>query len=230
MVWKYVDESGNVTYYRYDDGSSWWDFGRLTGGKIISSTVYAGLGGGISLTTSTTMGELKTSSTLDMLIDPGKTGDATVFFGDDAHEDTLVSNCASNQFLNNSTFGQVLESDSLISNCSYNAFNGMVETDTLTFNSWFGLTRYIDADYTATATDWQILVEDTARVTLPALSIAYDSLTTNTGYSLQLDIWASTDACTISTVADSIWGNTEIVLSPRDNASLRAGKDWWILR
>ena len=108
--------------------------------------------------------------------------------------------------------------------------NGSAEIDTLRFDSWYGLVRYIDADYTATASDWQICVEDTARVTLPALSIAWDSLTANTGYALQLDIWASTDACTISTVADSIYCHAEIVLSPGDNASLRAGRDFWIVR
>jgi len=221
MVFKFVEDDGTGHTWRFDDGPTWFRCSDV----VEAPSLFAGAGPSTQIypaTIRTNAGQLS--------IDPALSSAAWLYLCGDGDADSLRSYAAYNNFKFDTYFGQVGVADTLISNCSYNAFNGSMSADALQLDAVYGLIRSITADYVATASDWQILVEDTARVTLPALSIAFDSVSAATGYGLQIDVWASTDACTISTVADSIWGNVEVILTPGDNASFRACKDWWIIR
>ena len=130
--------------------------------------------------------------------------------------------------------GVVGDNDTLNVNCVESNFNGALNADTLQVDAMLGLVTEISAaTYTATLSDYQILLTDTCAVTLPAMSVAYDSTTATTGYGAILMVKAENISdCTVDgSGTETIDGSdAAITLSPWDNLVIMATHDGWIIQ
>jgi len=111
---------------------------------------------------------------------------------------------------------------------------GNTTTDTLQMDAVYPSVIEISAaTYTATASIHTILLTDTCAVTLPLLSVAYDSVSAVTGYGLILYIKATNISdCTVdgSGTEEIDGSDVAITLSPLDALMIQATRlGWYIL-
>ena len=113
-------------------------------------------------------------------------------------------------------------------------FNGQMSVDTLQIDAFTGFVREVSAaTYTATLSDFQILLTDTCAVTLPTLAAAYDSLAAVTGYGAIIMIKVENIGdCTVDAngaeYIDS--SNSAVSLSAWDNIVVMATHARWIIQ
>jgi len=206
MVNKYVEDDGTVHTWRFDEG-----FGVFFTPDVIRSGAGLSVGGSsnIALSMYSNWGLLRSSGGIDHIwLDPdGNTGSDSV------------------------KVGSLGEGDIFISECDENIFFGITSADTLQMDAMYAsILEISSATYTATASNYTIALIDTCAVTLPLLSIAYDSTAAATGYGLILFIAPENIGdCTVdANGTEEINGSTDpITLSPWDCLMLQATNRGW---
>ena len=115
--------------------------------------------------------------------------------------------------------------------CDSNTFTGNLQADTLQMDAVLPSVKEISsATYTALVSDHTVALLDTCDVTLPLLSLAYDSVSAVTGYGLVLFITPENIGdCTVdANGTEEINGSTTpITLSPWDCLMIQATNRGW---